>query len=277
MQAYWAIALFVGLGTSFSGGQQATSAPSSQADAQPARVKVYAAGPGVTAPELLPANPAPIPDEKCKRKQKADGIVMLSVIVDATGHPRNLMFFHPAGSDLDKLALQIAGADRFKPGTSDGAPVAVAQLLDVILQACVNEKNDDAGRKTYRMQLRSLPIQRLSPLPQHTDIPEEIGLTLPDAGIAKAGGRVRPPILLNNAEAVFTDAARKAKYQGICILSLIVDAQGMPQNVRVVRPLDYGLVGNAIDAVKKYRFKPAMKDGIPVPIMVTVEVNFRLY
>jgi TonB family protein len=61
------------------------------------------------------------------------------------------------------------------------------------------------------------------------------------------------------------------------VLSLIVDAQGMPQNVRVVRPLDYGLSGNAIDAVKKYRFKPAMIKGMPLPVMINIEVNFRLY
>jgi TonB family protein len=264
------------MSASFSSGQQCGfSAPSPVADAQPDRVMVYSVGPEVTAPELLPLNLPPFSSGKCKKK--ADGIVILSVIVDATGHPRNLMFLQPVGTDLDKFALQIAEADRFKPGTSDGAPVAVAQLLDVSLQACVDEKKDDAGRKTYYLKLRSLPVQRLAPLPQQIDFPIEIDLALPGAGIAKVGGRVRPPVLLHDAEAVFTDAARKAKYQGVCVLSLIVDAQGMPQNVRVVRPLDYGLSGNAIDAVKKYRFKPAMIKGMPLPVMINIEVNFRLY
>jgi TonB family protein len=59
---------------------------------------------------------------------------------------------------------------------------------------------------------------------------------------------------------------------------LIVDAQGNPQNVHIVRTLGMGLDEKALEAVRKYKFKPAMKDGkIPVPVPITVEVNFRLY
>jgi hypothetical protein len=50
----------------------------------------------------------------------------------------------------------------------------------------------------------------------------------------------------------------------------------MPQNVRVVRPLDYGLNEKTIEAVNQYRFKPAMKNGVPVPVMMSVEIYFRL-
>jgi TonB family protein len=61
------------------------------------------------------------------------------------------------------------------------------------------------------------------------------------------------------------------------LIGLIVDTQGMPQNLRVVRPLAYGLTEKAIEAVSKYRFKPAMRGGQPVPVYVTIEVNFHLY
>ncbi len=97
-------------------------------------------------------------------------------------------------------------------------------------------------------------------------------------GIYRVGGGISAPVPLNDVEAEFSDEARRAKYQGICEVALIVDAQGMPQNVHVIRPLGMGLDEKAVEAVRKYRFKPAMKDGkIPVPVMVTVEVNFRLY
>jgi periplasmic protein TonB len=97
-------------------------------------------------------------------------------------------------------------------------------------------------------------------------------------GLYRVGGGVSAPVPLNDVEAEFSDEARRAKYQGICEVALIVDAQGMPQNVHVIRPLGMGLDEKAIEAVRKYRFKPAMKDGkTPVPVMVTVEVNFRLY
>jgi len=97
-------------------------------------------------------------------------------------------------------------------------------------------------------------------------------------GLAQVGGRVSAPVPLFQPDAEFSDEARRAKYQGVCLVSLIVDAQGNPQNVHVVRALGMGLDEKAMEAVRKYKFKPAMRDGkTPVPVQVNVEVNFRLY
>jgi periplasmic protein TonB len=90
-------------------------------------------------------------------------------------------------------------------------------------------------------------------------------------------GGVSNPIAIVSPEAEFSDEARRAKYQGICMVSIIVDSNGYPQNPRILRSLGMGLDEKALDAVRGYRFKPAMKDGKPVPVMITVEVNFRLY
>jgi TonB family protein len=97
-------------------------------------------------------------------------------------------------------------------------------------------------------------------------------------GVYHVGGGISAPLAINAPEAEFSDEARRAKYQGEVMISLIVDAQGNPQNPRVVRPLGMGLDEKALEAVRKYKFKPAMKDGrTPVPVMVTIAVNFRLY
>jgi TonB family protein len=97
-------------------------------------------------------------------------------------------------------------------------------------------------------------------------------------GVYKIGNNISAPVILKLVEAKFSDQARRAKYQGVCVISLIVDAQGNPQNPRVIRALGMGLDENALEAVRKFKFKPAMKDGkTPVPVMITVEVNFRLY
>ena len=94
----------------------------------------------------------------------------------------------------------------------------------------------------------------------------------------KVGKDVSAPVPLFTPEAEFSDEARRAKYQGVCIVGLIVDAYGDPQKVHVVRSLGMGLNAKALEAVRKYRSKPAMKDGkTPVPVYVNVEVNFRLY
>ena len=97
-------------------------------------------------------------------------------------------------------------------------------------------------------------------------------------GLFRIGGGVSAPVPIVSPEAEFSDEARRAKYQGVCLVSLIVDAQGNPQNPRVIRALGMGLDEKALEAVRKYKFKPALKDGkYPVPVMITIEVNFRLY
>jgi protein TonB len=97
-------------------------------------------------------------------------------------------------------------------------------------------------------------------------------------GLYHLGGGDTPPYAINNVEAEFSDEARRAKYQGIVEVAVIVDAQGNPLNPRVVRPLGMGLDEKALEAVRKYKFMPAKKGGkIPVAVEIVVEVDFRLY
>jgi TonB family protein len=99
-----------------------------------------------------------------------------------------------------------------------------------------------------------------------------------DGGIFVPGvGGVTAPVPLVTPDAEFSDEARRQKYQGVCTLSVIVDAQGLVKDVRVVSPLGMGLDEKAREAVWKYRFRPAMRNGKPVPVLITVRVDFRLY
>jgi TonB family protein len=77
-------------------------------------------------------------------------------------------------------------------------------------------------------------------------------------------------------EPEYSEEARKAKFQGSVIVALIVDEKGNPQSIRVIRPLGLGLDEKAIEAVQKWRFKPGLKDGRPVPVTAQIEVSFRL-
>lgn len=96
-------------------------------------------------------------------------------------------------------------------------------------------------------------------------------------GVMQVGGGVSAPKVLYSVDPEFSDEARRAKYQGICIVSLIVDVHGNPQNVKVERALGMGLDQKAIEAVKQYKFKPAYYQGHPVPVVVDISVNFRIY
>ena len=100
----------------------------------------------------------------------------------------------------------------------------------------------------------------------------------PPPGVYKTGGNICNPILIHAVDPHYPERAARAKYQGVCIIGSIVDAQGNPQNVRVVRPLGMGLDEEALKAVRKYKFKPALMDGkTPVPVEINMEVNFRIY
>lgn len=90
-------------------------------------------------------------------------------------------------------------------------------------------------------------------------------------------GGVTQPVPIFTPEAEFSDEARRQKYQGVCVISVVIDAQGYPQNLRLVQTLGLGLDQKALEAVQRYRFKPARKDGKPVAARMTVMVNFRLY
>jgi len=98
-------------------------------------------------------------------------------------------------------------------------------------------------------------------------------------GVYQVGNGVSPPRAIFQPEAEFSDEARRAKYEGTVVVTLIVDANGNPQNVHVTRTLGMGLDEKAVEAVQKYKFKPAIeqKSGKAVPVMVSVEVRFRLY
>jgi TonB family protein len=95
-------------------------------------------------------------------------------------------------------------------------------------------------------------------------------------GVYRAGNGVSKPELLVKVEPEYSEEARKAKLQGTVILSIVVDANGIAINPRVIQSLGLGLDEKAIEAVKKWKFKPGYKDGKPVAVAATVEVNFRL-
>jgi periplasmic protein TonB len=96
-------------------------------------------------------------------------------------------------------------------------------------------------------------------------------------GLMHLGGGVSAPVLIYDPDPEFSDEARRAKYQGVCVVGLIVDASGNPQNIHIVRPLGMGLDEKAIEAVHQYKFRPAMYKGHPVAVVINIEVNFRIY
>lgn len=96
-------------------------------------------------------------------------------------------------------------------------------------------------------------------------------------GVFRIGGGVSAPRVIYNPDPEYSEEARKAKYQGNVVLWTIIGPDGRVRDVRVARSLGMGLDEKAIQAVRTWKFEPALKDGQPVAVQVNIEVNFRLY
>lgn len=99
----------------------------------------------------------------------------------------------------------------------------------------------------------------------------------PGRPVFRVGGGVAAPRAIFSPNPRYSEKARNAHQQGTVVLWLIVENDGLPSNVKVARSLNPDLNQLAIDAVKKWKFAPATKEGKPVAVMINVEVTFRLY
>jgi TonB family protein len=96
-------------------------------------------------------------------------------------------------------------------------------------------------------------------------------------GAFHIGGGVTAPKVIYDPEPEYSEEARKAKYQGTVVLSLVVGPDGVPRDISVSRSLGLGLDEKAVETVKTWRFDPGKKDGKPVAVYASVEVVFHLY
>jgi TonB family protein len=97
-----------------------------------------------------------------------------------------------------------------------------------------------------------------------------------DAGIYSVGNGTTPPSVLSKVDPEYSEEARKAKYSGAVLLSIVVNSDGHAEGIKVVRSLGMGLDEKAIEAVRQWRFVPGKNKGVPVKVRAQIEVNFRL-
>jgi TonB family protein len=84
------------------------------------------------------------------------------------------------------------------------------------------------------------------------------------------------PSVTYKVEPTYTPEAKEAKIQGTVAVTGVVNSLGRAEDIQVSRSLDPGLDANAVAAVSQWLFKPGTKDGQPVDVAVTIEINFRL-
>ena len=101
-------------------------------------------------------------------------------------------------------------------------------------------------------------------------------LAAADEAPLRVGGDVTRPDKISEPPPVYTELARKARVQGTVIIEAIIDTQGNVVDARVLKGLPMGLDRAALDAVDKWKFKPATLKGEPVKVYYTLTVNFKL-
>lgn len=166
-------------------------------------------------------------------------VCALSVVVGADGVPADIGIANSHTSPYDEAAVAALLQSRFDPGTLHRKPVPVRTFVWVPFVG--------GGRP-------ALPVTGA-----FKDIP---GMTMPTPA--------------NNVEAEFSDEARRKGISGAVLVQVLVTEKGLPAAAHVVKPAGYGLDEKSLEAVRKYRFKPATLDGVPVTVMIMVEINFRL-
>ena len=96
------------------------------------------------------------------------------------------------------------------------------------------------------------------------------------ADVYRIGRGVSAPVPLQRTEPDYSEEARAARLQGTLVVTVVVGTDGLAHDVRVVQGLGLGLDENALEAIGQWQFKPGVKDGQPVKVAATIEVNFRL-
>jgi TonB family protein len=97
----------------------------------------------------------------------------------------------------------------------------------------------------------------------------------PPAAPVRVGGSIPQPIKLRDVKPAYPPIAQSARVQGVVIIEATIGTDGSVQDARVLRSIPL-LDAAAVDAVKQWQFTPTLLNGVPVPVIMTVTVNFSL-
>ena len=90
------------------------------------------------------------------------------------------------------------------------------------------------------------------------------------------GEDVTAPVVIEKVQPVYTEVARENKQQGRVVLRAVINEEGVIEDVEVIEGQPYGLSEQAVEAVRQWRFKPAVHKGEPVAVFYLLTINFRL-
>jgi protein TonB len=91
----------------------------------------------------------------------------------------------------------------------------------------------------------------------------------------RVGGNIKPPVKLKDVPPIYPADAQASKVQGVVIIEATIDTNGFVSSARVLRGMPM-LDQAALEAVNQWQFQPTLLNGMPVPVIMTVTVNFTM-
>jgi TonB family protein len=156
--------------------------------------------------------------------------------------------------------------------------------LKIALLTTMDRSSVDVTTTEVTWLQRGEPDSELFKTPARLTLDDQMGFDPvavvrpdPPQGVLRLGPGIVPPQVLHAAEPEFSDYARRNKIGGNVLVYLQVDPKGRPTQIHVIRGVGHGLDEKAMDAVGKYRFKPATKDGQPVTVEMEIMVDFQVF
>jgi protein TonB len=91
----------------------------------------------------------------------------------------------------------------------------------------------------------------------------------------RVGGEIRPPAKTRDVSPVYPSIAQTARVQGVVIIEAVISPAGTVLDARILRSIPM-LDAAALDAVRQWEYTPTLLNGVPVPVVMTVTINFQL-
>lgn len=209
---------------------------------QPDENGVYPGWNGVKVASLIHGVPAVTPDDP--RLEGSKHVCALLVEIGADGILKRIAVANKVASPFDEAAITAVRQSQFEPGSFNGKPVTTRLIVWVPFLG----KNEAA-----------VPVSGSATATNHATYLKNL----------------TDPVLVKSPEAEFSEEALRDHYSGVVVFQILLSEDGLPARIEPVVRAGEGLDDNALAAVRKYRFNPATLDGMPVPFLITVEVNFR--
>ncbi len=212
--------------------------------------------------EIVPAFPIHLVNPQFPRNEKkkhAQGKIMLHATIATDGTVKDVSVVSSDPGLVD-VAIEAVRQWRYFPSIRNGQPIEESRKIILTY---------DLGKRA------SQPENPLSAVPMEPT--EDLYGEFATGELLLGGNGVTPPKPIYAPSPDYPKMAQKTRFQGDLELGLIAGSDGNPRSIWVIRPMGRGLDEKAIETVKQWRFSPAVKNGKPVSVLISVVISFKLY